>query len=594
MNTPQNRPNPSGQTPNRPPRQPVNGQGAGRPVSDNPQRRPMPADTQRRPVQNGQRPPQRNGAPMQNRPDRPSVPLRKKKRKSVFKYVYLAYVVVLVALVAAALLYVNSVLDEYENEHPQRHLDNAVAQLKADAESGKLWNQEGVPSMESGIFEEGVDQKAEFLKKLDGEIRFSAQKWINDTECIYKIISDDTEIAEIKLRKVGDPVQKLVIIGIQKYELVSYTPLNHSYTLELPADVILGSDVTLTVNGVTLTEEHGTKNEDGSMLFTLEGLYDTPEVTVTDSLGSKGNVKIGDDGKIEFDSTFYTLTLPKHLAVTVNGEKAEGVAQDDGRLFYRIRLASKAEVTLTDLFGNTVEYTGSSTVPLTYYTFMTGDNCTVKVDGNQVPDTCMEISANPEYRNFADLVQGLPRLPVYNIVVLKDNAEVTITDGNGANVPFDPEIKVQDLTGLSTGTKLDAVPEEVSSQVNVLKVLEDWSLFMSCDLNFASLSKHLIKNSYQYNVAWKYNNSIDRTFTSYHGLGNPPFEEESVTNFVWLTDNCFSVDIRFVKHMIVLGERLNDEMNERCYFVKYDDTNDGRNNPTWKLVGMKEIVDDAE
>ena len=35
-------------------------------------------------------------------------------------------------------------------------------------------------------------------------------------------------------------------------------------------------------------------------------------------------------------------------------------------------------------------------------------------------------------------------------------------------------------------------------------------------------------------------------------------------------------------------------MNDRFYFVKYDTTNDGVDNPTWKLAGMKEIVDNAD
>lgn len=522
--------------------------------------------------------------------------MKKHKKIGLFKYAYIAYVLVLAVLIALALGYVNSVLELYESEHPQRHLENATQLLIDEAENGSLWKKEGVPSMESGIFEPGTAPKKDFVKKLKGDVKYSPPKWINDSECTYNVISDGTAIAEIKLRKSGEAIQKLVIISIQKYELVSYTPLSHTYTLELPDDVILNSDITVNVNGVDLLTEHGVKNEDGNTVFTLENMYSTPKITVKDFAGNTADVRLPDtvDGKIEFDNSFYTLTLPEALSVSLNGEKLEGVLQDDGRLYYRIRLATKADVEITDYFGYTVKYNGASAIPLTYYTFMTGDGCNVKVDGNPVPDKCMEISANPEYKNFADLVTDLPKLPVYRIVILKDGVNITITDKNGNNVDYDKEIKVQDLTGISTGTKLDTVPTEVASEVNVLKVLEDWSLFMSCDLNFNSLSKHLIKNSYQYNVAWKYNNSIDRTFTSNHGLGNPPFEEESVTNFVWLTDNCFSVDIRFVKHMIVLGQRLNDEMNERCYFVKYDDTNDGKDNPKWKLVGMKEIVNDAE
>ena len=109
---------------------------------------------------------------------------------------------------------------------------------------------------------------------------------------------------------------------------------------------------------------------------------------------------------------------------------------------------------------------------------------------------------------------------------------------------------------------------------------------MSCDLDFYPLSKHLVYGSYQYNVAYKYSYSIDRTFTSIHGLKNPVFTGERVSNFVWLTDGCFSVDIRFVKHMIVSGRDVDDEMNERCYFLKDADRK-------WKLIGMKEVLDDA-
>ena len=512
---------------------------------------------------------------------------RRKSKLTVFKIAFPIYAVILIALVIAALLYVNSVLSLYESEHPQRDLEEAIELLKEEAESGELWKKNGSPSMESGIFEEGKDQKALFIKKLDGEIKFSAAKWINDKECVYNVMSDGLPIAEIKLRKDGEAIQKLAIISIQKYDLVSYVPLSHTYTMTLPEDVNVGSDVVITVNGIALTEEHGEKNDKGETTFTFSQLYDMPKVTVTDTAGNNAVIKYPDsDGEIEFDNTFYTLTLPKNFFVDVNGERMNGEALEDGRLAYRIRLAKKAEVNISDLFGNKIKYTGASKIPFTYYKLMTGDGCTLLVDGTPAPESTVTVVDNPELKNFADLVPGLPKLPTYEIAILKDNANVTLKDKDGNDVAFDPAVKVQDLTSVSSGTVYDTVPEEVASQVNVLKVLEDWSLFMSCDLNFNALSKHLIKNSYQYNVAWKYNTSIDRTFTSYHGLGNPPFNEESVSNFIWLTDDCFSVDIRFVKHMIVLGKRLDDEMNERCYFVKY--------NGSWKLVGMKEIVENAE
>ena len=530
--------------------------------------------------------------------------MKKIKKSGVFKYSLIAFVTILTILVGLALSYVNSVINDYEKHHYKNHLNEAVELLKSEAQSGELWTKEGVPSMECSPFEGTlIDQKAAFLTKLNGDIKFSPGEAIGNNEYVYYVIHNnphtaDTNIAKIVLRAKGEMVQKLVVIGIQEYELVSYIPLSHTYTMKLPADVALNSDVTITVNGYTLQDEHGTKNEDGSTTFTFAELYNTPTVTVTDAFGNQAKVKLPDsgNGEIEFDHTFYTLTLPESLSVKVDGNDQAGVKQSDGRMLYRIRLAKKAEVILSDKFNNTYKYIGKD-VPISFHAFTLRDDYKVKYttpdhpDGLDVPDNCIEKVEYTEFKNFSELTEGLPGLLKYEIVILKNDVDVNITDQNGQPITLDPEMSSKDIF---FGPVLDTVPDDVAKEVNVLKVLEDWSLFMSCDLNFYSLSKHLIKNSYQYNVAWKYNNSIDRTFTSYHSLGNPPFEQESVTNFVWITDNCFAVDIRFVKHMIVLGDRLDDEMNERCYFVKYDDTNDGRSNPQWKLVAMKEIVKDAE
>ncbi|MBE6671709.1 MAG: hypothetical protein E7593_05860 [Ruminococcaceae bacterium] len=520
----------------------------------------------------------------------------KKAKKNIFKISYLIYVGVLVILVAAALLHVNSVLNEYEGEHPQRHIEKAVELLQKEAKDGTLWKKDGVPSMEGGEFESSADPKKDFIKKINGDIKFTAQKQINDTECSYGILSDGMQIAEVVLRKVGQPELKLAIINIQKYELVSYTPVSHKYTLNVPKDVELDTEVFITVNGTKLTKEHGKTNSDGDLIFTFENIYSKPVIEIKDTKGNVADYRLPDkvNGEIEYDNTFYTLTLPELLTVSVDGEKLSGETLSDGRLCYKIRLAKKAEVTLDDVFGNSVKYHGSSSVPLTYYTFMTSDKCTVTVDGNKVPDSVMTISANPEYKNFEAYVPNLPKLPVYSIVILKEDVNIVITDSTGKNVPYEKDKKVQDLTGISSPTPLDTVPANIAKEIDVLKTLENWSLFMSADLNFNGISGSLIKNSHQYNVAWAYYTSIDRTFVSRHTLHNPPFKDESVTNFVWLTDNCFSVDIKFVKQMWVTGNLLDDEMNERCYFVKYDDTNDNKNNPTWKLVGMKEVVNDAE
>ena len=41
------------------------------------------------------------------------------------------------------------------------------------------------------------------------------------------------------------------------------------------------------------------------------------------------------------------------------------------------------------------------------------------------------------------------------------------------------------------------------------------------------------------------------------------------------------------------GKRVDDTMNNRFYFVNYDDTEDGIDNPTWKIASMREIIENG-
>ena len=37
-------------------------------------------------------------------------------------------------------------------------------------------------------------------------------------------------------------------------------------------------------------------------------------------------------------------------------------------------------------------------------------------------------------------------------------------------------------------------------------------------------------------------------------------------------------------------QKVDDTTNDRFYFVKWDDTEDGIDNPTWKIASMREII----
>ena len=217
----------------------------------------------------------------------------------------------------------------------------------------------------------------------------------------------------------------------------------------------------------------------------------------------------------------------------------------------------------------------------------------IEVSGNAVPKEAITIFANKEYEYLADYVENLPQVSLYDIAILENDAKIVVTDMNGENVPLEQGKNVYDFT--LQKNYLDGIPEAVSSEIDVLEIAQLWSLFMSNDVHFKKVEKYLIADSYQYEVAKKYATGEDITFTSQHTLANPAFTDSSVENFVWISDNCFSVDISFVKHMILrVGSRVDDRMNDRFYFVKYDDTDDDKDNPTWKIVSMKEIVNNEK
>ena len=109
---------------------------------------------------------------------------------------------------------------------------------------------------------------------------------------------------------------------------------------------------------------------------------------------------------------------------------------------------------------------------------------------------------------------------------------------------------------------------------------------------FGTMKKHLITNSYLYNVAYKWTTNIDITFVSSHVLDNPPFSEEKVTNYKSYGDNVFSCDISFLKHMDLASRNMKviDEMNSTFYFMYYDETKDGVDNPRWVILDIQEII----
>ena len=513
-----------------------------------------------------------------------------KKKKVTFKLAYLIYLIVLIILVAGATLYVSRLLRQYENAMPEKYVEDAMNELTKKAADKTLWYQYILPDTETGKYEADMNVAEEYMLRFaQGEKEFMQKDGdYPEDELYYIITSDGAPLAEVKLKAKGDMVTKLAILSYREWNTEYIKPIleKNDYTLVVP------NDFSVKVNQIALSEQDGKGNGKGETEYTIEGVYFAPEFEIKDAAGENVSYKIK-DGKVVAEYYYYSFVLPDTLSVKVNGEVLQGVEQENHSVYYDIKELVKPEVIISDLYGNEISYEGGKKLPLTHKMISTDSGYEVSVLGESVPKEAVFVCDNPEYTALKDYVDALPQMNLYNIAVLKEDASVCVTNPEGQEMLL--EDGQTDYSFMAKDKSLENVPDEVSAQVDVLSLAQKWSLFMSADVPFDEMSQYLLKGSYQYEVAKKYANGVDIKFISGHGLANPPFTDENVTNFIWIADNCFSVDVSFVKHMILrVGSRVDDPMNDRFYFVKYDDTEDGVDNPMWKIVSMKEIVKDGE
>ena len=505
----------------------------------------------------------------------------KKSKKHVFRWVYIGFVVIMAVIASYCILYVHGLLKDYEAKQPERCVEAAMEELKDYAASPKeFWNKYSMPELEPGEFEEDIDVQNEYLALFSDpatDFALSPGMYAEDEMC-YVIRNNDFVLAEVMLKAQGPIETKLAVFNTREWKLVSVTPKleKNDYTITIP------DDFTLCVNNIDISDEEGEETKDGEIKYTVEGVYLEPEFVIEDPEGIEA-VYVVKNFRVLPEIYDYTLKLPYTLSVTINGEKSKGEEQDDGLLLHAIRQLDKPEVEISDLYGNTVSYEGGD-LALTNMTILAYEDYTVKVDGESVPEKAVSEGISKEYEFLTDIVEDLPTQTEYSIAVLKNGAEVSVTNGDGEPVELKGGQSYYDLTSQLMGE--DEVPAEVSGAVDVLDVAKKWSLFMSNDYTFDALKGYMLPDSYQYEVAQKYSTGVDRTFFSGHALLDPAFTDTEVSNFVWITEDSFSVDIKLVKHMrLNSGDNVDDEMYDRFYFVQ--------SGGQWLLCGMKEVTENG-
>ena len=505
-------------------------------------------------------------------------------KKKLFWKCYAVFAALLVILCASALIYVNGVLKEYEVSQPEKAVEAQIERIREAAAAGTLEQVMEFQELSQAEYDIDISDYKEYKEKIKQAKEFTYKVKTgsySETEQQFSVLADGEAVAVVSLRSAGEEI-KLAILTISDWQVDSVVPvmklMNYNYTVELP------KGFSVTINGTQLTDAKDLGN--GWEAYAVETLYSEPEIKVYDSYGAEVVYDIVDNKVVPIVFTYH-LRLPKSFTVYAGGKEQEGDKEQTEKVYSITTIHDTLE--LADAYGNHVEYRGGDSIYTYSYTMTLPDNFTVTVNGASAEEYIVGRTENEKYRYIKEYAT-LPGLTVYEMPDALAAPKTEITDNLGQTFEAQFDGYALEITG-QTGAETPSA--DVLSPSEVLDIAKKWSLLMTGDLTgsqngFGAMKPYLIQNSYLYNVAYKWVNGIDFTFTSSHTLEEPPFTGETVTNYVIYNENLFSCDVAFVKHMYLYKteQYVTDEMNSTFYFFRYGEGDAAR----WVILDIQEIV----
>lgn len=238
-------------------------------------------------------------------------------------------------------------------------------------------------------------------------------------------------------------------------------------------------------------------------------------------------------------------------------------------------------------------YTCNILVPNNYKVYVNGKELT--------EEQIIEKVQNEGLTQISKYVE-IPYIVKYEVTELIKKPDIKILDEKENEVQYTQEGNTasRGLDFISIATEEEA-KEYIKGKLDILAVAKDWSLYLTDDLEgrlhgYYNISKYLIEDSDIEKFAYSWATGVDITFVSSHTLLNPTFTDEKVSNFEIYNENAFSCEVYLQKNLKLKsgGKKIEDKMNERMYFAFYDETDDGKDNPEWKLVNMQSVTDNSK
>ena len=499
------------------------------------------------------------------------------KLKSKFVTALIIFAAVLAVFCAAFLIYVNIVASDYDKVQPERIVEEQIKKLNdgtvlSEIDFDKLCNNRYENNDTAAI-------KQEYSSKTVGK------------ELTYKLVTSESgELSKTYIIKSGEdnvgkvtlngknPRTRLFFFTSADWSLSDFTPtvVDTIYNLH----IYRPEGITAKINGVEPIEDER-EALSGVPSYLISGLLKAPEIIFTDGDGKE--IPYTAENNIIKPVLFdYSITLPAGMNVSVNDKQVMGT-QSGNDLVYHIREMEEPKVVIKDCMGGGYTYSPDEEIPLYKFNIAIPENCKLSVDGMTLPEPV--VADNPDAEKLLKYAGiTLPKQKNYSFSLFRESVSAEISDGAKSkkfNVSYGS-------SQLSTET-LDAVPENIAKEIDVLYVAELWSKFMTNDIGggdngLSKIAKYLIPDSEYYTYARQWAYGIDITFTSDHYITG--FKKESVTNFRSYGENCFSCNVYFEKGMALLRGQTyvgsqTDIFNSIMYFTKIEDG-------SWRIAVMHE------
>ena len=283
----------------------------------------------------------------------------------------------------------------------------------------------------------------------------------------------------------------------------------------------------------------------------------------------------------EKDPTSYITEAPVYN-ISADGEQVARVtlkAISQEKIF--------AILTIMDWDVDTIEPVCS--INLTNYTFSIPDGYTPVINNRHVDTTYKtdKIEEIPEFSYVSKYI-SMPSYVEYKVDNVLADSDIKVLNTNGEEVPI--EINGNKVKAIYASAASNLSEERKNEALSMVQTYED---FNTDDLSgpshgLATVQSFLIKDSDYWNMAKQWAGGVDITFTSAHKFDDPKYTNVVVDKYAEYSDVCYSLHIAFSKNMILTrtGEKISNDFDSTVFFIYYDDSDDGIDNPHWCIADM--------